>query len=272
MSQVKVYGGNHSPWVQAVLLGLHDKNIDYSLRSIPTLSSFVKSGVTMPAVQINDGSWQLDSAKILEGLGYEAISRADLTSVTHTWQGVLHRPDNPWNFFRAFSLNHDSHPSLMTRTIRHLLRPFLSIYFFMLIKILVLSGKHKDPDNYADQFLYWEDRLEPNPEGYFGGRSPNIIDFQLFGIIQCHCSIPYAPLIETLQFDPALKKYRDWIARMQLRFAEYPHLFSGGYFQPYSSQPIEASFSEKIAFWFGTLTMVVFFPITILLIMILRLR
>ena len=27
--KVEVYGGNHSPWVQAVLLALHDKQIDH---------------------------------------------------------------------------------------------------------------------------------------------------------------------------------------------------------------------------------------------------
>ena len=89
------------PGVQAVLLGLHDKNIEYSQTSIPPFSTFVTSGVMMPAAQIDNAPWQLDSAKILESLGYDPISPDDLTAVTRTWQGVLHRPDNPASFFAA---------------------------------------------------------------------------------------------------------------------------------------------------------------------------
>lgn len=33
--KVEVYGGDHSPWVQAVLLALHEKGIDH--RTCPTL-------------------------------------------------------------------------------------------------------------------------------------------------------------------------------------------------------------------------------------------
>ncbi len=31
----KIYGHNHSPWVQAVLLGLHEKKIKYTLYQTP---------------------------------------------------------------------------------------------------------------------------------------------------------------------------------------------------------------------------------------------
>ena len=40
--KVDVYGGNHSPWVQAVLLALHDKQIDHELRSLPPFATFRK--------------------------------------------------------------------------------------------------------------------------------------------------------------------------------------------------------------------------------------
>ena len=31
----KIYGHNHSPWVQAVLLGFHEKKIKYTLYQTP---------------------------------------------------------------------------------------------------------------------------------------------------------------------------------------------------------------------------------------------
>ena len=42
---VDLYGNDHSPWVQSVLLCLYDKKMSYNLRTIPTLSLFFKSGL-----------------------------------------------------------------------------------------------------------------------------------------------------------------------------------------------------------------------------------
>ena len=48
--EVEVYGADHSPWVQAVLLTLHDKGIEHNLRSVPPCEAFSRWGVFMPAV------------------------------------------------------------------------------------------------------------------------------------------------------------------------------------------------------------------------------
>ena len=52
--KIKIYGFSHSPWVQAVLLGISDKKIDYKLYQIPPLEVFKRWGVYMPAVSFND--------------------------------------------------------------------------------------------------------------------------------------------------------------------------------------------------------------------------
>ena len=272
MSRVEVYGASHSPWVQAVLLGLHYKEIECEQTPVPPLSILFSSGIMMPAARIGDAPWGLDSAQILQSLGYESISKDDLTRVARTWQGVLHRADNPWKFFRGFSWLSTPHPSIMVRALRHILRPFVTFYFFTIIKLAVMSRKSQSPTSFTDQFLHWEKKLQHSESHYFGGENPSIIDLQLFGIIQCHCSIPYKPLIETLQSDASLPKYRAWIARMQVTFSDYPHLFSSGYFQPYSAQPVQAKLWEKSAFWAGTGAMIAFFPVTLMLTMILLLR
>ena len=62
---IDLYGNDHSPWVQSVLLCLYDKNMSYNLRTIPTLSLFFKSGVMMPAMRLKSYVWKLDSAEIL---------------------------------------------------------------------------------------------------------------------------------------------------------------------------------------------------------------
>ncbi len=61
---VDLYGNDHSPWVQSVLLCLYDKNINYNLRVIPTLGLLFKSGVMMPAMRDDNYKWKLDSAEL----------------------------------------------------------------------------------------------------------------------------------------------------------------------------------------------------------------
>ena len=63
--KVEVYGGNHSPWVQAVLLALHDKQIDHELRPLPPFATFRKWGVFMPVVSVNGAPWEKESSDIL---------------------------------------------------------------------------------------------------------------------------------------------------------------------------------------------------------------
>ena len=71
--KVRVYGFNHSPWVQAVLLALYDKKIEHIISQRPPLEVFKTWGVYMPAVSINDAPWEIESTKILTRLGYELI-------------------------------------------------------------------------------------------------------------------------------------------------------------------------------------------------------
>ena len=264
IEQVSVYGVLHSPWVQAVLLGLHEKKISHSIQPIPSLSSLISSGLMMPAAKINKGSWNLDSEKILKLLGYEGIDKVDKLAIFRTWNGVLHRVDNPIAFFHSFSLNKYDHPSLLVRVLHSFLRPFITYYFFTLICFLILTGRRRDPDSFADQFLPWERRLSETDNPYFGGLTPNAVDLQLFGIVQCHCSIPYAPLIETIQSDPALPQYRKWITRMQEHFADYKHLYSGQHFGTEAPAAQQSSPVERVTYWFGALFMLCLLPITLL--------
>ena len=40
MNEVEVYGVDHSPWVQAVLLGLHEAKVPHRVRSLPPRETF----------------------------------------------------------------------------------------------------------------------------------------------------------------------------------------------------------------------------------------
>ena len=83
--KVKVYGFNHSPWVQAVLLALHDKGIKYNLVQIPPYKVFSKWGVYMPAASIDDKPWEIESTEILEKLGYKTILEEEIKAAQNAW-------------------------------------------------------------------------------------------------------------------------------------------------------------------------------------------
>ena len=91
---VSLYGFDHSPWVQAVLVALHEAKIPYDLTTLPTPKLFFSSGIMMPAAKLNGSEWRLDSEKIIHELGYEAITDENLRLVYDAWVGVLHRPDS----------------------------------------------------------------------------------------------------------------------------------------------------------------------------------
>ena len=116
-----LYGFDLSPWVQAVLVALHEANIPYDLTTLPTPKLFFSSGIMMPAAKLNGSEWRLDSEKIIHELGYEAITDENLRLVYDAWVGVLHRPDSISQFFRAFSRSSDEHPNFFIRFFRCLL-------------------------------------------------------------------------------------------------------------------------------------------------------
>jgi len=267
---MRVYGVDHSPWVQAVLLGLHDKNTAYTLTTVPPAALFLHSGVMMPAAQTDATSWLLESADILQQIGFDTVSTPDQQAINGAWRGVLHRTDSALVFFKGFSRVRDPSEGLLTRLGHHFLKSFIAFYMFLLIRTLVLIKGPGDPENYGEQFLYFEHRLtEAGP--FLGGSSTTTADLMLFGVIQCHCSIPVAPL-KALKNDPRLDKVRAWITLMQLRFADYKHLYSGDFFSPAVKTAEPATIADQIAFWLGTLTMFILFPITVPLVAVLAVK
>ena len=160
MPDIRLYGNSHSPRVQAVMLGLHQKRLDYARTSAPPLDVFLAWGCMMPAASFDGEPWELESKNLLHRLGYSEVSDEDLLDVRLAWQGVLHRTDF-WARFRGeFSLASDPAPSLPQRLINNFLRSFTILYFYLLIRVTVLARRPREPENSGDQFVEWEQRLE----------------------------------------------------------------------------------------------------------------
>lgn len=222
----------------------------------------------MPAASIGGAPWRLESTDILCELGYDPVSRDDLREIYAAWRGVSHRADHISWFFGHFSLSRDQSPTLPARLRNHFLRSFSVLYFYLLIRFIVLSRRQPDPPSFADQFLYWEKKLQEGQDPFLDGDEPGVRDMLLFGIIQCHSSI-LVPPIPSLQKDPGLSGLRAWIGRMQERFADYPHLYSGIYFEPHAKAPEPSTPLERTAFWLGVSCMWLALPVTLPLIALL---
>ena len=211
---------------------------------------------------------EIESSQILGKLGWGSISDEDLQAVKTAWQGVLHRPDNPFRFFAAFARAGDNSPSLLTRSMRNFARSFIPLYMFVLINFAKLTMKPAEPKDFADQYFYWERLLESSTGSFIDGESPGIRDLMLFGVVQCHSSIPTPPL-QPLQQDDRLPGMRRWIACMHERFSGYPHLYSGGHFEPFMAQPVPQPLVQRAIFYAGLITMFAFLPVTLPLIFLL---
>ncbi|HIG43317.1 MAG: hypothetical protein ABGY96_07930 [bacterium] len=260
--RLQVYGQTHSPWVQAVLLGLYEKRIEHTLTTATPLKVLKKWGVMMPAARVDDDDWQLESAEILQRIGFGTIDPADMKAIYTAWQGVMHRADSATRFFHRFSLAGDPHPFILRRLWRNFWRSFSTFYFFILIRFRVMTVGYRDPEDFAVQFLYWNEKLATSDGPFLGGDQPNTTDLILFGIIQCHCSIPVPPLT-ALTDDERLTRLREWMGSMNVRFSNYPYLYSGAYFEPWNITFAPATLLDQAAFWEGAIIMVCLFPVTV---------
>jgi len=265
---VKVYGFNHSPWVQAVLLALHDQGIKYDLFLRPPYKVFKKWGVYMPAISINNGPWEIESREILVKLGYKPILIEEINAANSAWQGVLHRTDSPFNFFLSFSRGGQVSKSLVNNTISNFLLSFVAFYMFILINIGKVRLRQKGPKNFGDQFMYWENLIKSSEGHFIDGNKPGSRDMIMFGIVQCHSSIP-VPALDALIDDQRLQSLRKWIHNMQYYFKEYPYLYSAKFFDSGVTEAVSANLFQIIVFFFGVLIMFLAFPITIPLVLIL---
>ena len=133
---------------------------------------------------------------------------------------------------------------------------------FTLINFAKMKLKPKDPEDFGHQYLYWERALEVSDGAFIDGDTPGSRDIMLFGVIQCHSSIPVPPL-EPLRSDERLGRLREWIAAMHERFMDYPHLYSGRYFAPKLPQPVPAGCTQRAFFYLGLLSMCIALPVTL---------
>ena len=133
----------------------------------------------MPVVSVNGTPWEKESSEILVKLGYWAIASHDLQAVRDAWRGVMHRVDHPQRFFSGFARTAHTSSSTFTGLLQDALRSFIPFYIFTLINVAKVRIRPPRPDDYGDQYLYWEMSLRPH-YAIFGRRAPGSRDLLLF--------------------------------------------------------------------------------------------
>ena len=132
---------------------------------------------------------------------------------------------------------------------------------FLLISIGKFRLNQKEPENFGDQFIYWENMLKSSQGPFIEGEKPGVRDFVIFGIVQCHSSIP-VPALEAILNDKRLQSFRSWIYEMQKRYKDLTYLYSTKYFEYEETKIISTGLKQKIFFFFGLILLFLLFPLS----------
>lgn len=244
------------------MLGLHERGIPYTDVTVPPLSVFVHSGFLMPAAKIDGGPWMLDSERILVELGFTPVEAETKAAVVRLFLACARfRALDGLGFWRRFSIVRDGHPSGPRRHWNGFWRAFLTFYFFVLVSLAARLGTLEHREELVRRLSRWDQRCGESAP-FLGGDAPDLLDLQLFGLVQMCGSVPGEPL-DVIREAPELDRLRSWIARMQKRFSDHPHLYSAPFFEPRLPPMGEAPASERFVFWLGAFSAWLVLPLSL---------
>ena len=276
--RVCVYGSDHSPWVQTVLLALQHQGMPFDVIQFPiSVSSYLRLGMVMPVCKWPDGSIHYDSFDIMaEIAARHKISNTILTDREQALQDqsrlerffisyvlLRGRWGNKLRFVHAWAKTAPTHPNGVFTLLSHFSRATMTMYFFSLIQGGIWSQRLKKRPLYSQAFFckelkYWSSRL--GDRKYFGGENPNYLDYAMLGQIQCIASGLTDGLFVLLQKQSILVS---WLERMHATIDNYPRMYSQRLF----NEEISTLRSSKLGFFVFYLSVfchLVLLPITIL--------
>ena len=269
-----IYGVNHSPWVQGVILNCHLLNIPYSLNSCPdSVDSYLSDGMVMPVCRWPNGTRTRDSFSIMRELQDISAPGNSDALLTREDQEALERLFFSYALARSrgkrklqFVLEWSTMPTGHGAGFASCFRAFMCLYFLLMLTVgrFIARKRGADPDTYErfERHLEpWVQRLNTSP--YLSGEQPGSLDCAFMGHIQCMTSGLTDDVIPLLSHHDALTA---WLERMHQSLDGYPHDFSLRVRQM-SHRPKRASLSDQALFW-GTLVLTVIgFPVTLVLLM-----
>jgi len=302
MSSIHLYGFNHSPWCQAVLLTLHMKGLAYSMTSLlhpQTVLESHRQGVSpiqMPAMWYN-GKCYYESTNLIELLDlkhpqkcnlFENIGEKEVAlnvkNILKLFPYVLTRVAGLKNlqFWYEWSIGQDRTSSQTSKFLSRFSRPFTTLYFWLILnafRIFVLKCAWPEK-KFRKGIACFSDMMEKNEGKYLLGSDIKYIDILLLGHFQCMfsgsngCGALSKEVIPIIDEHPILWQWLKNMHQHQSLF-DYPYMYSR------CDQSLLERTGEKklgvverenllgqITFWIGAVFLVLVWRVTLVLILL----
>jgi len=261
MEGAVLYGVTHSPWVEGVRLAMAHASTLPPVTSHPhSLSRVWHQGLVFPALRLADGSIHGDSFHVYslleaagQPLGLAGVPAADrdhaqaeLERLFLTYAPGRCIEGRRWRFITAWSQMRE-HPYTPWGVLS---RAFVSIYFFVLIRLGIRLTRARGRPVYdlariENQIQAWDARLADTP--WLTAAAPGFLDFALLGHIQCMASGLTDELLPILRRQEHLMS---WLARMLEGLRDVPDLHARRVLEPDLTLP-RAGSGEQALFWFA---------------------
>ena len=257
MPNVHIYGVNHSPWVQAVLLTLHMKRIKYSLASFlhpqTILESYrqgISSPIRIPAMWY-DGECIYESTNIIEFLDAKhpktprlfnntnedvvAVNLQKVSTLFYSYVFTRVAGQKRWQFWYEWSIIEDNTTSVIEQFLSRLSRPFTVLYFWVLIHLARiyrrnLNGNYPG-EGFKNSIACFSKMIEKNGGEYANGSNVTYLDIVLLGHFQCMFSGSNGLGALSKEVIPIVDQYPimwKWLKSMHKHplLVDYPFMYS----------------------------------------------
>ena len=273
---VRLYGVEHSPWVQGIRLALTHHRIPHQLTSVPvSLSHFWRYGPVFPVLRLRDQSIHIDSFRmymLLEKHGYDMgmhsmseherfLIQLEMEKLFSIYALGRCGKGKKWAFIKGWSKMREDH----NRTSGIVFRALIANYFWVLIimGIQVVKIKKRVPYNMKaieKKLAVWNQKLEGKV--WLTGEKVGFVDFALFGHLQCMSSGLTDELFPVLQRQSHLLS---WMERMISIQEGYTPMYVRRITDPSATVAISGR-KEQLIFWMAWLGWILLLPITLVFI------
>ena len=275
METVIVYGIDHSPWVQTVLLALEDQKIPYQMVHYPL--SYFRHGLVFPVC-----FWPHKSVKCADSFAIMKMIRCESEVKDQTESNILTQQQkqleklflsyvltratwgNHLNFIKAWAQTADHTPHLGSYILSHVIRAFVMLYFLFLINIAILVRVCSRMQIYHDHTMRkhlseWDHIL--SQQAFLSGDEIGDLDYALLGHIQCMATGLTDYVLDVVREYPHLV---GWLQQMHQRFTHYDRLYSRRIFDP-QVKIKQAHWSGQLLFYVSLCIQIYFASYTLIL-------
>lgn len=301
MPEIHIYGANHSPWCQAVLLTLHLKGLKYTLSSLlepRTIQESYRNGqpspVRLPAMWY-DGQCIYESVNIIEFLDAKHPTAPRLFANITEEEVAKQLQQMPMGklfsyaltrvagikkltFWYEWSIVDEKPRSVLDQSLSRFFRPLMVLYFWTLIHFVrITSFKGHWPEaSFLKVVGQIADSFKKNGGKYLLGDEVTYIDILMLAHFQCMFSGSNgigALSKEVIPFIDQHPSIWEWLTNMHKHpsFVDYPYMYTrcdatvvqrtGGIQK--GKVPLDGIFGQ-LTFWFGVCFWIFVWPLSLL--------